>query len=319
MDKKISEYTKNAPNIKTTVHWYDLPERTIIKLDPEFQKDLMSKLFNRKPKMLKRDIANLVGVGRAHLHSYFTLKSNFTVKSLFKIAKLTNIHPNVVEKYILEIGRKKTIKNPKFPFRLDSPSGIALRSIVNSEGHIPEVIGTSMHIRVPEIEMLQKAISFAKDVFGEFDVEIKPTKGKNTNEIFFPSEIAEVLIIGGLTRGRKSNKNPAVPKDIMLGSLEQQKVYLQWSFASEMECSGKVIKLTRNVTVSDILPKPFIKKLKEGVNYKNGIPSNILELLERKPPKLLLGELLLLINFGILRGCRISNLWKAKSGRVSAA
>jgi len=302
---------------KIILHWCDLPERTVIKIDPRFQEYLIKSAFSKVE--LKKELSEILSLNRHQLRLYLTLKSNFSIKSLKKLVIFTKIPVIEVEKHITGIGRKRTkIKNPKLPFKLTTKEGISLRSIVNSEGHIPKVIGTSMHIRVPEMEILENAIKYAKTIFGNFEVEIKKTKNKNTHEIFFPSVIVDSLILAGLKRGRKSIKNPSISQDVMKAKKELQKYYLQWSFACEAECIGKNLEINRYVDVTDILPEFFIRKLNSGATYKKGIPENIQNILIGRPPNLLLGECQLLKNFGILTKPRLAVLWKAKNKRVSA-
>jgi len=310
------DYSTQSPKIKATLHWFDLPSRTVIELDKEFQVRILDGALKNLSGKIK--LADFLGISRQQLRYYRIFKSNFTVRTLKRLARAAKISLYDVEKQITKVGRMNPICDPKLPFRLHSKEGVALRSIVNSEGHIPEQIGTSMHIRVPETDMLQMCIDYAKEIFGEFKVEIKKTKDKNTHEIFFPAVVADSLELSGLAFGRKSIKNFPVPKDIMLANKELKRIYLAWSFASEMECSQRIVKLKRYLNVSDILPNDFSKVLPEGMIFKNKIPGSILLLLSAKQHELLLGESILLAEFGIHTTPRITALWKAKNGRVSA-
>lgn len=300
--------------MRTKINWYDLPDRTVIKLDEKTQTKILDKgsmLFSKK-----KDLAKALGITFSQLNLYFKKKSNPTVRTLKRLTKVLSIKRSHLNERIIEVGRMNPIKNPKLPFNLHSEGGVILRSIVNSEGHIPLVIGTSMHIRVPEEDILKTAIHCCKNIFGDFKVKIKPTKGKNTKEIFLPCVIADCLIISGLTRGRKSKINPTIPVDILNGNKDVKRLYLQWSFVSEME-SSRHVKLTRAVDVTDLLPMSFIKKLKNGAVFKNQIPKHILELIIRKP-NLLMGEISLLKSFKINKSPKFKCLWKAKNGHVSA-
>jgi len=298
----------------TKINWCDLPERTVIKLKDETQTKLLTMAISVFKK--KGVLAEALGITRHHLNFYFKRKSNFTVKTLKRLIKILSISKSCLNDGIIEIGRINPIKNPRLPFDLHSRNGIILRSIVNSEGHIPIQVGTSMHIRVPEEIILNTVIKCCKNIFGDFKVEIKQTKGKNTKEIFLPSVIVDCLLLSGLTRGRKSIVNPSIPVDILKGDENIKKVYLQWSFVSEMEATRHV-KLTRSVDITNLLPQKFIRSLKYGANFKCQISESILKIIIRKP-NLLLGEIFLLKSFGINKSPKLKCLWKAKNGRVTA-
>lgn len=98
---EILEYANRAPDVKTIIHWYDLPERIIIKLEPEFQKHLLERAKNNTPKGLKKEIAEIIGVCRHQIKLYFQFKSNFSVRSLKRIMQLAKVSPKEIEKNIL--------------------------------------------------------------------------------------------------------------------------------------------------------------------------------------------------------------------------
>jgi len=303
--------------MKKLIHWYDLSDHTVIKIEKDYQIRLLSLL---KSKFMKqKEIAEELGLNRHQINLYNSVASNFSVKTLRKICNLLQISSDEIEPHVTELGRKRTrIVKPNLPFNLASPQGAALISIVNSEGHIPKHIGATMHIRVCEIEMLERAVIFARHVFGEFAVEIRKTKGKNTHEIFFPSVISDSLVLVGLARGSKAKNNPHIPFYI-LSDKELGKIYIGWSFACEMECSGKVIKLTRDIDVTDVIPEEFIQHSNYGVIFKYKIPKNVLNRVLKKKCNLLEGEIKILENFGIYKTSQIANLWKTKDGRITAA
>ncbi len=303
--------------MKSVVRWYDLPSHTVVKIDQEYQKRLYEIL---KTKFQKRKVvAEKLGMTTLQVMLYDRLASNFSVKSLRKVANLTDTDVDDVESHIIEIGRKRTrIFKPNLPFNVSSPEGVALISIVNSEGHIPKQKGTSMHIRVNEVDMLEKAISYAKCVFGDFAVEIKQTKGKNTSEIFFPSVITDSLEIAGLIRGSKSKKNPGVPQYV-LESDEFCRIYIGWSFACEMEANSFVVKLTRDIDVSDVVPEDYVMACAPGVIFKKKIPPFIYDIVSRKKCNLIEDEAKMLNRFGINKIPTVTNFWKTKDGRLTAA
>lgn len=321
MNPVKAKYIKKCPKIKTLIHWYDLPKNKIVKLDKKFQKAMLMKIYLNLKYGQKKRLAQRLNLGRSYIKDLFNLKSNFSIGSLKRVCREAKVSLNDLEKHIVEFGRRRVIKNPKFPFNMSSKEGITLRSIINSEGHISKQIGRSVMIRVPEIDMLNEAIKISKKLFGKFDIEIKKTEGKNTNEIYLPGEIGDILVISGLTRGRKSVKNPYIPKDIMLGSLDKKRTYLQWSIAGEMECArnSKALKITRYVNVSDIISKKYLKKLKRGAIFKKDISSRIISKLSKKPPNLLSGESLMFKDFGIMRKPYIKCLWKHKNDDLSCA
>lgn len=312
------EYYKNCPIIQTEINWYDLPCNKLLQLNKNFQKNFMS-FWEKIPYGYKKQKAYSIGLSTAQINCLFRLASNFTVYSLKKIADLQGIQYNDITKHIKNFGRRRVIKHPTFPFAMSSHEGVALRSIISSEGHISNQIGRSVMVRVPEIPMLRKVIKSSQNLFGNFSAEIKKTDKKKTHEIYLPGEIGDVLVMSGLTRGRKSTKNPFIPRDIMNSTLDKKRTYLQWSFAGEMECSHGVIKLTRNVNVSNFLPEEYKRSLTLGANFKKRLPIEILDELVKHPPWLLVGESLLLQDFGIYRKPYLRSLWKHKNGEVSAA
>ena len=178
------DYSRKCPKIKILIHWYDLPDNKVIKLDKRLQKRILGKICANLKYGQKKILAQKLNLSRSYIKYLLDLKSNFSVGSLKRISKEAKISFNYIEKHIIGFGRKRIIKNPNFPFNMNSDNGIALRSIINSEGHISEQIGRSVMIRVPEIDMLKKAIRISKNLFGEFNVEIKKTKDKNTHEIY---------------------------------------------------------------------------------------------------------------------------------------
>ena len=316
-----NQYIKECPKIKTTIHWYDMPDIKVVKLSPNYQERIMKDLIGKNSKYgLKQRLSKRLGVPRNQLNYWLRLQSNFSVGSLKKICQQSGISINEMEKHIIGFGRKRMIMNPKFPFKMSSKEGIMLRSIINSEGHISESVGRSVMVRVPEIDMLETVVKISKKLFGDFDVGIKKTKDKNTHEVFIPGEIGDVLVMSGLTRGRKSVKNPLVPKDIMIGPLWKKRIYLQWSMCGEMECTrnSKVLKITRNVNVSNILGNKFVERIKEGATFKKDIPKKELNKLYKHPPKLLIGEKFLFEEFGIFREPYPCNIWKYKNGGTSS-
>ncbi|MDO8646896.1 MAG: hypothetical protein Q7R70_00580 [Candidatus Diapherotrites archaeon] len=301
------------------VHWYDLPNSTNIRLSKQFQNELISTILGKTPKPKIKNLANLLRISTSQLQLYKCLKSNFSVATLVKICAAFSIDLGMIEKNIIAIGKKNIILDPKLPFMLNSCNAVALRSIINSEGHIPIVKGSTIKIRVAETELLEKSIQYAKTVFGEFNTLIKKTKGKNSFEVYFPTVIGDSLELSGITRGSKILQNTHIPEDIVNGSQQVKRAYLQWSFASEMENSDGIVKLTRHVDVTELLDENYISKLDFGANFNGKIPDNVKALLEKRKPNLLLGELQLLRDFGVYREPRLKLLWKTKRNSVSAA
>jgi hypothetical protein len=86
-----------------------------------------------------------------------------------------------------------------------------------------------------------------------------------------------------------------------------------------MECSGKVVKLTRNIDVSDIVPEKYARKFNFGPVFKKDIPPSLIRILSRKKCNLLEDEVKILRNFDVNKETQFANLWKAKDGRISAA
>lgn len=299
-------------------HWMDLPKRTIIRLESTKTQEILNNLINKFGDI--KSVAKALELSRQQIRFYKIGKSAFTVFTLSKICKVLSIKPITIEKHILALGRKLPITNPRLPFDLLTEDGVSLISIFNSEGHIPKVVGTSAHIRVPEHEMLKSAIKYARNVFGYFEISIKRTKGKTTFEIFFPSVIVDCLVMSGLARGRKSISNFGIPPAI-LDSDDNSLIarYLSWSIACEAECCAKVLEINRSVDVTDLLSKNFVKNLKLRTTFKGTIPKNVIKVLESRPNRLLVDECKMFSRFEINVKPRLANIYKAKDGRVSAA
>ncbi len=298
-------------------HWIDLPKRTIIKLESTKTQEILNRLLNKFGDI--KCAAKALRLSRQQIRLYRTGKSAFTVATLSKICKILSIEPVEIETYVLSLGRKLPITNPKLPFNLLTEDGVSLISIFNSEGHIPKVVGTSAHIRVPEYEILKGAIEYARNVFGYFEIPIKRTKGKPTFEIFFPSVIVDCLVMSGLARGRKSISNLGIPPSILNSNNNLIASYLRWSIACEAECCAKVLEINRSVDVTDLLNKKFIENLKHRTTFKGRIPIYIIRILKSRPNRLLADECKMFSRFEINTKPRLANIYKAKDGRVSAA
>ena len=301
------------------VHWQELPPSTNIHLSKQFQKELMSAILEKTPKPKIKNLTAPLQISRRQVKLYKNLRSNFSVAALMKICESYSIDFGVIEKDIIAIGKKNLLLDPKLPFALNSISAVALRSIINSEGHMPKVRGSTIRIKVAEVELLEKAILYAKAVFGEFNAPIRKTKGKQCFEVYFPTVIGDSLEKSGIPRGSKIKQNNGLPEDVLSGEIAVKRAYLQWSFASEMENCNGIVKLTRHIDVTDLLEEDYISKLAFGANFRSRISKDMRALLAQRRPNLLLGELRLLNSFGINREPRLKLLWKTKRKTVSAA
>lgn len=301
----------------TLINWYDLNNNVVVRLNKDFNKHLLYLMLKNAGN--KKKLAKALELNRHQITLYYSYKSNFSIASFKKIMDYLRLDLNLANIYIEQLGRKnKCIIKPKLPFNLNSIGGVALRSIVNSEGYVSPYRGTTMHIRVPEINTLESAIKFSKQIFGEFGVGIQKTKGKNTHELFLPSIIADCLKLSGIVGGKKSINNPNVPNDIISGNEDFHRVYLGWSFVCEMECSHKVIKLCRYVDVTNLLGSNEINSLRYGMNFKQATPRYIFDKVYVRKPNLLLDEMYMLKTFNINKTLCLSSLWKSKKGRVTA-
>ena len=108
--EKISkrEYIKKSPQIKTIIHWYDLPSNKVLILNQEFQSHLM-KEYDTLKYGFKKKTAKRLQVNVAQLKLWVDCKSNFSVGSLKKLGKFFQIPFSCIEKNIVGFGRKRII------------------------------------------------------------------------------------------------------------------------------------------------------------------------------------------------------------------
>ena len=187
--------------ISTLINWNDLNNTVIVKVDRKFQQKLLLLLIKKAKS--KTYLSRILHLNRSQILRYEKGISNFSVGSLKDIVNYLKLDPNKLTLHVVEVGRKyKKIISPKLPFDLHSFEGVALRSIVNSEGHMPPLEGLTFVSKVPERKMLEDVIKFSKSVFGETDIRIQKTKDKNTFEVYISSIIADCLKLSGVVGGK---------------------------------------------------------------------------------------------------------------------
>lgn len=67
--KSRNQYIKECPKIKTTIHWYDMPDIKVVKLSPNYQERIMKELIGKYRKYgLKQRLSKKLGVDRHQLN-----------------------------------------------------------------------------------------------------------------------------------------------------------------------------------------------------------------------------------------------------------
>jgi hypothetical protein len=286
--------------VKTTIHWYDLPNGTRLKLGLDFHQKIATYIQEeRKTKSVEKLIKKLES-SRQSIYNHINYRAEFTVGSLKNLLKFIKMSFAVAENFIVALGIRKSISNPRFPFKLHTEAGVRLRSVLLSEVHLPTVVGRSIELKVPELEIHDTMKNDFFDIVGNYSFETLPYKWGHVYVTRFPAILGSISKLAGTPFGNKCLVNPFIPKDIMLSEKRLKCEYLRWAFASEGTVKNREISLVRCVDVTRVLPTNFVDDLTPGKKTPmRGVPKEILEKVKKIPQNLLEGERLLLQDFGI--------------------
>jgi len=286
--------------VKTTIHWHDLPNGTRIKLGLNFHQKIATYIQEeRKTKSVEKLVKKLQS-SRQSIYNHINYQAEFTVSSLKNLLKFIKMPFTTAENFIIALGIRKSVNNPRIPFKLHTEAGVRLRSVLLSEVYLPTVVGRSIELKVPELEMHDAMKSDFFDIVGDYSFETRPYKWGRVYVTRFPAVLGSISKLAGIPFSNKCLVNPFIPKDIMLGEKRLKREYLRWAFASEGTVKNREISLVRCVDVTKILPTNFIDDLMPGKKISMlRVPKEILEKVKKIPPNLLEGERLLLQDFGI--------------------
>jgi len=309
--QKLKDYINKAPKVKTTIHWWDLHPIRIVKIKPELQVKIVRSAIRKAGSQEK--VAKVINVKQATLSKWLLLQRDIFVCNLIKLCNFINCPLDKVEKKIIKIS---SLKYPNLPFNLSSPDAIKIRAAFLSDGHIPQKITSALEYKSNTTEAHNNLISQCKKVFGNFKSEIKFIKEEHVFKTKFPSVIGDALVLSGISRGDKSLINPCVPIDIILGTSELKKYYLQQVFDDEGTVSiekrsgGKVILARSNIAGKN-------SGLKRKYTSNRKLNPSFLKKCRKKVNNLIYGENLLLRLLGIDTKLYTNGVWKNKKGIVS--
>lgn len=234
-------------------------------MDQDFHRKITSFIQEkRKVKSIEKLMEELIC--RQSIYNHMNDQAEFTVSSIRDLIKSIKVPFITVENLVTEIGIRKTARNPKIPFKLHTEAGARLRAVLLSEVYLPTVIGRSIELKVPELEIHGMMKKDFLGTIGNYPFETSSYKWGRAYITRFPAILASISKLAGVPSGDKCLVNPFVPKDIMLGGKGIKREYLRWAFASEgTVCRGT--SLVRCVDVTRVLPANFVDEL--GVGKKN--------------------------------------------------
>jgi len=296
----IEDYVSHSPDVKVTIHLCNLPGGTRLKLNQAFHQKISLRIQEkRRAKSVEKLIGELM-ICRQSIYDHINCQTEFTVNSLRSLLKFMKMPFIVTEKFIMALGVRKLVHNPRFPFELHTEAGVRLRSVLLSEAYLPAVPGKSVELKVPELEIHDMMKNDFLNVVGNYPFETLPYKWARAYVTRFPAILGSISKLAGVPPGDKCSVNPFVPKDIMLGEKRLKREYLRWAFASEGTVKNKEISLMRCVDATKALPANFVDGLAAGEKIPIGrVPKEVLENIRKIPQNLLEGERLLLQDFGI--------------------
>lgn len=228
IQQKLNEYIDKAQRIKTTIHWWDLHPIRIVKIKPEVQTEIVKSAIKKAGSQEK--VAKIINVKQATLSKWLLLRRDIFVCNLIKLCNFVDYPLDKVEKKIIRIS---SLEYPNLPFNLVSPEAIKIRAAFLSDGHVSKKITGALEYKSNTIEAHNNLILRCKKVFGNFKTEIKFIQEEHVFKTKFPSVIGDALFLSGVPRGNKSLINPRVPIDIVLGTSELKRYYLQQVFDDE--------------------------------------------------------------------------------------
>lgn len=309
--QKVKIYASKTPEIKTTIHWWDLYSMRSVKLLPDIQVNIVKLAIKKGGSQEK--VAKIINVKQATISKWLLLQRDIFIHNLIKLCNFINYSFEEVEKSIIKISG---LKYPNLPFNLTSPEAIKIRAAFLSDGHVPRKITDTPHYKSNTIESHRNLILRCKKVFGNFKAKAKFIKNDHVFVTKFPSVIGDTLALSGIPRGDKALINPFIPSDIILGVSDLKKYYLQQVFDDEGSVSiekragGKVI-LSR----SNIIGKNNGLKRKYTSNRR--LNPSFLKKCGKEINNLIYGESLLLNSFGIETKLYTNGVWKNKKDTIS--
>jgi hypothetical protein len=243
MDKclTLSSYLKKVPTTKTEINWWELSPSHPVVLDPHYQKKILDRAVKKAGSYTL--LGTAIKIPRQALSACHRLRRPPSLGYLKRILQYLEADYGEANNDILEIAR---LKNPKLPFKLNTPEGAEVMAAFLSDGHIPkESIKNPMYCAY-EKELHLRLIRVCKNIFGAFDAHIK--MGHKSLITRFPVPIGKSLVLGGVPAGSKVVKNPFLPRSIIEGNEKIRTAYLRRVFDDEgdvhLSASKKAVRLT---------------------------------------------------------------------------
>lgn len=192
---------------------------------------------------------------------------------LFKITKpfRKEFSTEYLSENIHRMGSKRWLKEiikPKLPFNFKNKEGARVISAILHDGGISKV--GQPHYRNNDEKLKREVVSSFGSVFGQMPVSVKGTA------LFFPKVIGQILTkLDGIEKGKKTHKNPGIPKFIFSMSNEIKSIFLAQAFDDDGGVDGSVISIGFNIdSTLNKIPNLLLdnKKLLEDLNI---IPNKI--------------------------------------------
>ena len=303
IEHSLKAYINKCPEVKTTIHWYDLYEGHYLELDKDFQKEIFEKAVKKVGNYSK--LGRMFGIGRKTISACSQGKSSPQIKVLYKIANCVAYSLDDINSKIIEVSGL----NPKLPFKINNKEGAEIKAAFLSDGHIDKHQTSPSQYCAYEIELHERLVDLCKKIFGEF--KTKTYFNSRSHITKFPAVIGRALELSGIPRGDKRLTNSYLPKDILLSNKEIQTSYLRRVFDDEGDvCFDKhgkrAVRVTRSVNINNLaidIPS------ERWIRFQ--LPDNIKQ-------NLLLGEQLLLLKLGIDARIYPEVVYKSKNGNLTA-
>ncbi len=299
----LNDYINECPEVKTTIHWYNLYGGHYIDLDKDFQKKLFGKAIRKAGNY--SELGRTLNICRKTISSCSKGTSSTQIKIIFKIANYVNHRLEDINNKIMQISGLK----PKLPFQINNKDGAEIRAAFLSDGHIDKHQTSPAQYCAGEKELHERLIRLCQEIFGKFETKTYFNNGSYITK--FPAVIGKALELSGVPRGDKRLANPYLPKDILLGDEEIKTSYLRRIFDDEGDvCFDKhgkrAVRVTRSTNIGnlniDIPSERWIR-----FQLPNYIRQN-----------LLFGEQLLLLKLGIDAKLYSEGVYKSKNGNLTA-
>jgi DNA-binding Xre family transcriptional regulator len=278
------------------VHWFDLPEEMVIRLDPKFASELMKKM----PRMKMAKITNLPDNTLRRVEE----SGKILVRTLLKICNGLGIKPSEIESKIIGVSSL----NVKMPIDFNTKFGFRFIGGILSDGTITR--SNLVEYTNGSIMQLLRMLEAAYNLFGDFKARIVKGK-KNSIALQFPSTFRYLLEKVGLPVGSKSKANISLPVFILNGSKANKAEYLRQAFSDD-GYAGDKIGIGRMVDITNIVNFEIPQNIRASrIPRKDEISKHV--------PRLLLSEKKLLEDLGIkFSEPRLDSLHKSRNGRITA-